>query len=63
MAVINTSPESSTPSSTNVVPSNANLAGLLVFHSTFSSSIQLVQPIPKLFTVNLDDENFPTWKQ
>lgn len=34
-----------------------------VFHSTNSSSVQLVQPMNKLVIVKLEDGNFLTWKQ
>lgn len=59
MAGINTSPpESSTPSSTNVMPSDANPAGLPVFHSTFSSTDQLVHQFLRLSLWSLMMEIF-----
>lgn len=64
MATINSSPPGTPiPSSNNVIPPDEKHADLPVFHSTVSSTIQLVQRIPKLVAVKLDDGNFLIWKQ
>lgn len=42
---------------------NTHPGATSIFHSTTSSSSQLGQPMSKLVTVKLDDENFLTWKQ
>lgn len=60
MAAINSSPpESSTPPTTNSLPSGENIVGT-VFQSTVSSSVQLVQPMNQLVTMKLEDGNFLT---
>lgn len=47
----------------NLLSSGDNSAGISVFHSKASSSVQLVQPMSKLVTVKLEDGNYLTWKQ
>lgn len=42
---------------------NIHPSGTSIFHSTTSSSLQLVQPISKLVPVKHEDGNFLTWKQ
>lgn len=51
------------PPAINLPSHDDNQAGASVFHSTTSSSVQLIQPRSKLVTVKLEDENFLTWKQ
>lgn len=42
---------------------NVHASGSSIFHSTTSSSLQLVQPMSKIVTAKLEDGNFLTWKQ
>lgn len=63
MATTDSSPlETPTPSSTIIIP-GAELVYLHVFHSTIPHSVQLIQPMPELVIVKLDDDNSLTWKQ
>lgn len=63
MAALNSpSSEVPIPLATNLSP-DENQASAFIFHSTTSSSIQLMQPMSKLVTIKLEDENFLSWKQ
>lgn len=64
MAAIN-SPTAESPilPTLDVPASGDNQVGTSILQSTVSSAIQLIQPMSKLVTVKLEDENFLIWKE
>lgn len=57
MATLNSQAFESHPPGIDVQP-----GGTSVFHSSTTSSLQLIQPTSKIVTVKLEDGNFLTWK-